>query len=119
MKELNAKGYMFPGGGVSKATAQDVQTDLETWRVALAVALEKKIKAHYSGCWLLIYASGSTSSLLECDFLGDIVIPATDRVGTDKWEAVFEGLYVLGDAPANFAKVASRQAGRGGQANAA
>jgi hypothetical protein len=109
MKELNAKGYMFPGGGVSKATAQDVETDHETWRIAVAEALEKKIKARYSGCWLLIYASGSTSTLLECEFRSDIVIPATDRVGADKWQEVFEGLYVLGEGPANFAKIPSQK----------
>jgi hypothetical protein len=30
MRELNEKGYMFPGGGTSKATPHDVETDLET-----------------------------------------------------------------------------------------
>jgi hypothetical protein len=109
MIELNAKGYMFPGGGVSKPTAQDVETDHETWRVAVADAVKKKIKAHYSGCWLLIYASGSTSTLLECDFRSDIVIPATERVGADKWQEVFEGLYVLGEGPANFAEIQSQK----------
>jgi hypothetical protein len=110
MKELNAKGYMFPGGGVSKATAQDVDTDHETWRVAVADALKKKIRADYNGCWLLIYASGSTSSLLECNFRSDIAIPAADRVGADRWGRVFEGLYVLGDVPANLAEIPRRKA---------
>jgi hypothetical protein len=105
MKELNEKGYMFPGGGVSRATAQNVETDHETWRIAIARALENKLRTRYSGCRLLIHASGSASGLLECDFRRDIVIPATDRVGAAKWQAVFKGLYVLGDAPANFAEI--------------
>ena len=42
MRELNERGYMFPGGGVSNATAHNVGTDLETLRVAIADALAKK-----------------------------------------------------------------------------
>jgi hypothetical protein len=57
---------MFPGGVVS----YDVETDLETVRVAIADALENKIKAHYSGCWLLIYACGATPAFLDFDFPG-------------------------------------------------
>ena len=93
---------MFPGGGVS----YDVETDLETVRVAIADALAKKIKADYGGCWLLIYACGATTAFLDFDFR-EVVIPATERVGRAKWEAVFEGLYILGDQPANFAEVPS------------
>jgi hypothetical protein len=104
MRELNEKGYMFPGGGISKATAQDVETDLETVRVAIADALAKKINPGYDGCWLLVYVCGATSAFLDADFR-EVVVPSTERVGRAKWEAVFEGLYILGDQPANFAEV--------------
>jgi hypothetical protein len=108
MRQLNEKGCMFPGGGVSKTIEHDVGTDLETLRVAIADALAKKIEADYRGCWLLIYACGATSAFLDFDFC-EVVVPATDRVGRAKWEAVFEGLYILGDQPANFAEVRSNR----------
>ena len=108
MRELNERGYMFPGGGVSNATAHNVGTDLETLRVAIADALAKKIKADYSGCWLLIYVCGATSAFLDFDFR-EVVVPATDRVGRATWEAACEGLYILGDQPANFAEVRSNR----------
>jgi hypothetical protein len=74
MRELNEKGYMFPGGGISKATAHDVETDLETLCVAISDALAKKIKADYGGCWLLIYVCGATSAFLDADFR-EVVVP--------------------------------------------
>jgi hypothetical protein len=85
-----------------------VGTELAAVRVAIAGALAKKIKADYDGCWLLIYVCGATSAFLDFDFR-EVVVPATDSVGRAKWEAVFEGLYILGDMPANFAEVRSNR----------
>ena len=101
MRQLNKKRHVVLGGG-------DLETDLETWRVAVADALARKIKADYAGCWLLIYAWGATGAMLDFDYR-EVVVPATDRVGRAKWEAVFEGLYILGDQPANFAEVRSNR----------
>jgi hypothetical protein len=77
-------------------------------RDAIADALTKKIGADYGGCYLLIYVCGATGAFLDFDF-HEVVVPATDRVGRAKWEAVFDGLYVLGDQPANFAEVRSNR----------
>ena len=104
MRQANAEGFYWRSGGVSEPTVQDPLTDRETWRTAIAGALENKIKANYSGCWLLIYAVGCDIDMVDDDF-HEVVVPATDRVGRAKWEAVFEGLYILGDQPANFAEV--------------
>jgi hypothetical protein len=108
MRQGNAEGFHWRGGRVSEPTVQDSVTDLETWRTAIADALENKIKADYSGCWLLIYAVGCDTDMVGDDFR-EVVVPATERVGRAKWEAVFEGLYILGDQPANFAEVRSNR----------
>jgi hypothetical protein len=108
MQGLNVKGYVFPGGGVSRAIARDLENDLETCRVAIADALANKIRADYGGCWLLIYACGATSAML--DLFREVAVAATDRVERANWKAVFEGLYVLGDQPANFVEVRSSRA---------
>jgi hypothetical protein len=104
MREANAERFNWRGGRVSERAVQDQATDLETWRTAIAGALENKIKADYGGCWLLIYVVGCSSDMVEYDFR-EVVVPATDRVGRENWEPVFEGLYILGDLPANFAEV--------------
>ena len=104
MREANGERFNWRGGRVSEPAVQDQATDLETWRTAIAGALENKIKADYSGCWLLIYVVGCSSDMVEYDFR-EVFVPATDRVGRENWEPVFEGLYILGDLPANFAEV--------------
>ena len=106
MRQANTEGFHWRGGRVSEPAAKDTVTDRETWRTAIAGALENKIKADYSGCWLLIYAVGCDIDMVDNDFR-EVVVPATDRVGRAKWEAVFEGLYILGDQPANFTEVRS------------
>ena len=108
MRQANAEGFHFRGGRVSEPVARDPLTDRETWRTAIASALENKIKPEYIGCWLLIYAVGCDIDMVDFDFR-EVVVPATDRVGRAEWEAVFGGLYILGEQPANFAEIRSNR----------
>ena len=102
MQELNVRGHVFPGGGVSRAIARDLETDLETWRVAIAHAQANKISADYGGCWPLIYACGATSAIL--DFFREVAVAATDRVGRANWEAVLTGCIFSVISPRTLSK---------------
>ena len=56
MKQSNATGIVWLGGGLTTPRTVDVDEDREAWRVGIANAIQKKLKPDYRGCWLLIYA---------------------------------------------------------------
>jgi len=95
MKESNAMGMVWLGGGLTTPRTVDVDEDREAWRVGIANAIRKKLKPVYLGCWLVIYAPRCQFDLIDGDDFRDVIMAAADRVGRDQWGAIVEGLYVL------------------------
>jgi hypothetical protein len=104
MKQSNATGMVWLGGGLTKPRTVDVEKEREAWRVGVANAILKKLKPDYRGCWLLIYAPHCKFDLADGDDFRDVIIAAADRVGRRQWGAIFEGLFVL-DPPNAFVEL--------------
>jgi hypothetical protein len=102
MIKYNADGFSFGGGLVSEPRARSEQDDVSAWRAGIALALTKKLKPEYSGCWLLIFAPRCQFETIDFEF-NQVVTPAIELVGRAAWEEVFEGLYVFDEPPSAFA----------------
>jgi hypothetical protein len=98
MKQSNATGIVWLGGGLTTPRTVDVDEDREAWRVGIVNAIQKKLKPDYRGCWLLIYAPQCQFNLVDGDDFRNVIVTAADRIGRDQWGAIFEGLYIL-DSP--------------------
>jgi hypothetical protein len=87
-------GCLMPPGhlaNLSSAPRERLRTP------AIARTTGERLVDH-SGCCLLIYAPQCQFNLVDGDDFRNVIVAAADRVGRDRWGAIFEGLYVL-DSP--------------------
>jgi len=104
MKKYNADGFSFGGGLVSEPRARSQEDDVNAWRVGIAQALKKKLKAGYTGYQLLIYTPRCQFDTIDFNF-DQVVIPAIKQVGRAAWEQVFDALYILDAPPSAFVEL--------------
>ena len=104
MQQYNAEGFSYGGGLIKEPRARSAEDDVNAWRVGIAQALRKKLKPHYTGCWLLIYAPRCQFNTIDFDF-DKVVIPAIEQIGRSTWEQVFDGLYVLDEPQTAFVEI--------------
>jgi hypothetical protein len=102
MEQANRTGMVWLGGGLSQPKTLDVNDDREAWRVGISTAINKKLKQEYLGCRLLIYAPLCSWNLVDGDDFRNVITEAADRVGREKWGAIFERLYVVDLWPGKF-----------------
>jgi hypothetical protein len=107
MRHQRANGFYFPGGHIFEPTVRDVAEQLTTWRAGIAASIETKLaKTNYRGQQLdlLVYARQCSFDLIDFS-LEEVVAPALDAVGMDRWSAIFRNVYVVDNA--EFAHLAA------------